>query len=113
MVVEAAVLAGMLGLVIYVVTSLLLRSLGQRSPSAPGSAPPGSSLPGTWRVAHYDARGQTHVVLRRISNDHRVLDEHLIASLRTDDPEYDEKFLAAMSTARQRQALFEAEEHGA
>ena len=42
--------------------------------------------------------------------DTRVIDEHMIASVRADDPEYDAKFLAAMDAARQRQALFEAED---
>jgi len=38
-----------------------------------------------------------------------VVDEHVIATLRVDDPEYDAKFLSAMATARERRALFEAE----
>jgi hypothetical protein len=41
-----------------------------------------------------------------------VLDEHVIATVRSDDPEYDDKFLVAMNAARQRQALFEAEDGG-
>jgi hypothetical protein len=36
----------------------------------------------------------------------------MITSVRSDDPEYDDKFLAAMDAARQRQALFEAEDGG-
>lgn len=36
----------------------------------------------------------------------------MIASVRSDDPAYDDKFLAAMDTPRQRQALFEAEDGG-
>lgn len=39
-----------------------------------------------------------------------MLGEHHIAMLRVDDPEYDDKFLATMSIARQRQALFETKE---
>jgi hypothetical protein len=39
-----------------------------------------------------------------------VVDEHAIASIPVDDPEYDAKFLTAMSIARERRALFEAEE---
>jgi hypothetical protein len=100
--VEAAVVIGLLGVVIYAITSLLLRPQDQRRPS---------SLPGTWRVAHYDAKGETHVVLQRISESGtEVLDEHVVAIFRSDDSEYDDLFLAAMNTARQRQALFEAEE---
>lgn len=101
-VVEAAVLVGLLGVVVFAITSFLLRSPDQRHPS---------SLPGTWRVAHYDADGKTHVVLQKTSESRStVLDEHVIATVASDDPEYDDKFLAAMSAARQRQALFEAED---
>lgn len=100
--VEAAVLIGLLGVMIYAVTSFLLRSPDQRRPS---------SLPGTWRIGHYDAEGETHVILQKTSPaGSTVLDEHVIATFPSDDPEYDDKFLAAMSAARQRQALFEAED---
>src|SRR5215203_1181536 len=103
-IVEAVVLIGLVGLMIFWMTSLLLRSAN------PG---PGFSPPGTWRVAHYDAKGETRVVLQKVrEGDTRVLDEHVITSVRSDDPEYDDKFLAAMSAARQRQALFEAEDGG-
>ena len=63
---EAAFVFGLVGVMIYGITMLLLRAGEQRRPS-PRS--------GTWRVVHYDAR-----------------------------------FLAAMDTARQRRALFEAED---
>jgi hypothetical protein len=100
--VEAVFVIGLVGVMIYGVMSLLLRAQDQRRPS---------SLSGKWRVAHYDVKQETHVVLQRISESGiKVLDEHVVATLRSDDPEYDDKFLAAMNTARQRQALFEAEE---
>ena len=99
--VEAVVLIGLVGLLVFAVTSLLQRSADQ-GPQVPA--------PGTWRVAHYDAKGETHVVLQKVrEGDTRVLDEHVITTIRSDDPEYDDKFLAAMDAARQRQALFEAE----
>lgn len=102
--IEAAVLVGLLGLMIYVVTSYFLRSPDQHERPSPA---------GTWRVGHYDARGRTHVVLQKVSESRgAVVDEHVIAAFPSDDPEYDEKFLAAMSAARQRQALFQAEEDG-
>jgi hypothetical protein len=102
MMVEAGFLIGLVGLMIYGLTSFLLRPQDPRRLS---------SLAGRWRVAHYDTRQETHVVLRKVSSDGmRVLDEHVIATVRSDDPEYDDKFLAAMAVARQRQALFEAEE---
>lgn len=110
--VEAAVLVGLLGVVVYAITTFLLRPADHRSPDhrSPDQRPP-ASLPGTWRVAHYDADGKTYVVLQKTSASRSaVLDEHVIATVASDDPEYDDKFFAAMSAARQRQALFEAEE---
>ena len=99
--VEAVVLIGLVGLLVFAVTSLLQRS------ADPG---PQVAAPGTWRVAHYDAKGETHVVLQKVrEGDTRVLDEHVITSIRSDDPDYDDKVLAAMDAARQRQALFESE----
>ena len=100
--VEAVSLIGLLGVMIYAITSLLVRPRGPRR---------ASSLSGKWRVAHYDVKHQTHIVLQKVSESGaQVLDEHVIATLRSDDPEYDDKFLAAMNTARMRQALFESEE---
>ena len=67
----------------------------------------------TWAEKHYDVQGTTRVVLQRISpTGDAVLDEHVIATVPVDDPEYDAKFLDAMSTARERRALFETEERG-
>ena len=99
--VEAVVLIGVVGLAIFWMTSLLLRSSTGRPQVTPA---------GTWRVAHYDAKGETRVVLQKVRDgDTHVLDEHVVGSIRTDDPDYDEKYLAAMDAARQRQAVFEAE----
>ena len=39
-----------------------------------------------------------------------VLDEHVIAEIAVNDPDYDELFMTAMATARQRKAIFETEE---
>ena len=39
-----------------------------------------------------------------------VLDEHVIAEIPVSDPDYDELFMTAMATARQRKAIFETEE---
>lgn len=101
-VIEAVALIGFLGLMIFWLTSHLLRSTHQ-GPQFTG--------PGTWRVAHYDIKGETRVVLQKVrEGGSDVLDEHVIASVRSDDPEYDDRFLTAMNAARQRQALFEAED---
>lgn len=103
-VLEAVILIGLVGLMIFWMTSHLL---------PPTNQGPQVSGPGTWRVAHYDTKGETRVVLQKVRDgDTRVLDEHVITSVRADDPEYDDKFLAAMNAARQRQALFEAEDGG-
>jgi hypothetical protein len=100
--VEAAFVIGMVGAMIYGITVLLLRPQEERR---------ASPVAGRWRVAHRDTKGETHVVLQKISESgFKVLDEHVVATFRSDDPDYDGKFLAAMSTARQRQALFESED---
>jgi hypothetical protein len=100
---EAALVVGMVWLVVYGTIRLLTRPQSrERHPVAPT---------GAWRAVHYDVQGRTHVVLQRTSPDgDYVLDEHVIATVPVEDPEYDAKFLAAMSTARERRALFEAEE---
>lgn len=99
---EVALVLGMVGLIVYCTIRLLTRPLDQRRP--PMRA-------GQWRTAHYDAEGVTRVVLQKISpSGVDVLDEHVVATVRVDDPEYDAKFFTAMTTARERRALFEAEE---
>ena len=97
---EAALVVGLLGLLVYGTIMVLTRPQAQRPPAP---------LAGSWRVAHYDAHGATRVVLQR-STAAAVLDEHVVATIRCDDPEYEVKFMDAMATARERLALFEAEE---
>ena len=100
---EAALVIGMVWVLVYGTIRLLTPPQIRRAPV---------STAGRWRVVHYDVQGTTHVALQRVSPDgDHVLDEHVIATVRVDDPEYDAKFLAAMSTARERRAMFEAEEH--
>ena len=101
MILEAVVVLGLAGAIIYGTILLFTRPPGQhRSPSYAGQ----------WRTAHYDLKGQTHVVVERVSPTGRdVLDEHVISTIPVDDPEYDTKFLLAMSAARERRALFESE----
>ena len=98
---EAAFVFGLLGVVTYVI----LRSL----------LPPAQSRPATrsgrWVVVHYDADGSTRVAVEKVSTGGvTVLDEHVVATIAIDDADYDAKFLAAMAAARERQALFEAED---
>src|SRR5262245_20030205 len=65
---------------------------------------------GHWRTTHYDVHGHTRVVVQKVAPAGTdVLDEHVIAEIPVGDPDYDELFMTAMATARQRQAIFEAE----
>jgi hypothetical protein len=98
---EAAVVFGLLGLMVYATIRLLTQPRTPRRPAA---------QPGTWQAAHYDAKGETRVVLQKVAPGGGVVDEHLVAAVRVDDPSYDHAFLTAMATARERLALFEAEE---
>src|SRR5262245_55981957 len=64
-----------------------------------------------WEAAHFGADHTTRVVVRKVvPTTDVVLDEHLVAVVGDDDPNYDAKFLQAMAEARQRVALFESEE---
>jgi FAD/FMN-containing dehydrogenase len=99
--VEAVVVFGLLGLITYVTIQLLTRP-PERRPAL---------RTGRWCAVHYDAEGETRVAVQRVADgSHTVLDEHLVARIPVADPEYDARFLAAMAAARERQALFEAEE---
>ena len=98
--VEALLVVGVIGLLVYAVVQALLSRQGH----------PAAAV-GRWRVAHYDVDGHTRVVVHKVrSGGTQVLDEHVIAEIPVDDPEYDELFMTAMSRARQRQAIFETEE---
>ncbi len=95
------VVLGLVALGVYVVVRAVLGT--GRSRALPG--------PGQWRATHYDAKGLTHVVVQKISpGGTNILDEHVVATIRLDDPDYDSAFLAAMSAARERRAIFESEE---
>ena len=99
---EAVLVLGLFAVLVFTALMLLMR---------PGDQQPSASLPGEWRVAHYDTSGVTKVVVQKVARTGgAVLDEHLVAALPVGDPEYDAAFLAAMSTARERRALFESEE---
>ena len=88
-------------LVFTAATFLFTRSKEQREPVGAGE----------WRATHYEADGVTRVVVQKVSaTGVNLLDEHVVAELHRDDADFDSRFLEAMSTARQRQSLFEAEE---
>ena len=99
---EAAVVIGLVALVVFVLAMFLMsRSGSQRDPVGSGR----------WRATHYEADGVTKVVVQKVSaTGVNLLDEHVVAELHRDAADFDSRFLEAMSTARQRQSLFEAEE---
>lgn len=98
---EVAFVLGVAGLLVFGTIRLLTRSQDRRLPA---------SGEGRWVTAHYDVKGTTRVVVQKVSpTGVNVLDEHVVATLRIDDPEYDAQFLTAMATARERRALFESE----
>jgi hypothetical protein len=97
---EGLLIVGALGLLLYAVIRALETKPGHPAVTA-----------GHWRVAHYDVTGHTRVVVHKVRpGGAQVLDEHVIAEIPVDDPEYDELFMTAMATARQRKAIFETEE---
>src|SRR4051794_29688035 len=97
---EAVVLVLLLGAAVYGTVVLVSRS---RDGGVAGRV--------EWRVNHRDVHGETRVVLQKVSRGGiTVLSEHVVASIPVGDPAYDEKFLAAMTAARERRALFESEE---
>ncbi len=99
---EALLVLGAVGLAGYGAFRLLVRSQQRPLPGARA---------GQWRATHYDAKGSTRVVLQKLSpTGTNLLDEHVIETIRLDDPEYDSKFMTAMAVARERRAMFETEE---
>ena len=99
---EAAAVIGLVAVVVLVAATFIM------SRAKPGGEPVGS---GHWRATHYEAEGVTRVVVQKVSaTGVNLLDEHVVAELHRDDADFDSRFLEAMSTARQRQSLFEAEE---
>jgi hypothetical protein len=96
---EGLLIVGAVGLLYTVIRALESR------PGHPAVAA------GHWRAAHYDVDGHTRVLVHKVSSGGgQVLDEHVIAEIAADDPAYDEIFMTAMATARQRKAIFETEE---
>jgi pyridoxamine 5'-phosphate oxidase family protein len=99
---ESIVVLGMVGLVIYLVISMLTRD---------GEPPRVAVTGGRWRAAHYARGNSTYVVVRKVLPDRAtVIDEHIVETLAENDPDYDARFLEAMARARQRAALYESEE---
>ena len=102
MLLEAVAVTGLLALVVFTgALWFMSRSKQEAQPVASGH----------WRATHYDAKGLTRIVVQKVSaTGVNLLDEHVVAELHRDEPDYDTRFLEAMNTARQRQSVFEAEE---
>ena len=100
---KGVLLVGIICVLLYVVVRVLLSSQRQEPHPALNA--------GHWRTTHYDVDGHTKVVVHKVTPaGTHVLDEHVIAEIPVSDPDYDELFMTAMATARQRQAIFETEE---
>jgi hypothetical protein len=98
---DALIVLGVVGLLFYV---------GARAVSGAGRKTLAVG-PGQWRTTHYDVKGITRIVVQKVSpGGTNILSEHVVTTIRVDDPDYDAKFLAAMSTARERRAMFESED---
>ena len=100
---EGLLVVGIFGVLLY----LAIRALSTRQVQ---ELHPAVKI-GRWRTAHYDVDGHTKVVVQKVTPaGTHVLDEHVIAEVPVRDPDYDELFMTAMATARQRKAIFESEE---
>jgi hypothetical protein len=100
--VDAVLVLGAVGVAVYGAIRLVGRARYQL---------PAASSPGQWRATHYDVKGATRVVLQKMSpSGANLLNEHVVETIRLDDPDYDAKFMTAMAAARERRALFESED---
>jgi hypothetical protein len=99
--IEALVALGVVALIVYATIVVSTRNQQPGRPAVAGAR---------WEATHYAADHTTHVVVRKVvPGTGTVLDEHLVANVADDDPDYDAKFLQAMALARERVALFESE----
>jgi hypothetical protein len=104
--VDVALVLAFVGIGLYALLRILMSSA-----SATRTGSGAAAGPGHWRTTHYDVKGVTRVVVQKLSaGGTNLLNEHVVATISTDDPDYDAKFLAATATARERRAMFEAEE---
>jgi hypothetical protein len=55
-----------------------------------------------WKLRHYGERGATVVTASLMLPDGRVLDQHVVARIPEDDPEWTAKFLEASAVAEER-----------
>lgn len=100
---EGLALLALVGLLVFGAITLATRGTGRTPPAL-------TQGPARWRTGHYAASGHTRIVVQRVAPDGAVVDEHVVATVPEDDPDYDALFLEGMARARQRVALYEAEE---
>ena len=101
---EALVVVGVAAIVVYAMYAAL-NSTGH------GMEKTDTTVAGRWETAHYGVHGATKVVVRKAApSTGKSSDEHVVAVIPDDDPDYEEKFLHAMAQARSRAALFDSEE---
>ena len=55
-----------------------------------------------WKLRHFGDRGATVVTASLMLPDGRVLDEHVVARVAEDDPDWTTRFLAASAVAEER-----------
>jgi hypothetical protein len=100
---ETLVVVGVAGVIVYAMYGFL-SGIGHGTETS-------ASVAGRWETAHYGVNGVTRVVVRKTApRTGKPLDEHVVAVIPDDDPDYDEKFLHAMAQARSRAALFASED---
>ena len=100
---ETLVVVGVAVVIVYAMYAIL-SSTGQGTESSV------ANVASRWETAHYGVNGATKVVVRKAApRKGKVLDEHVVAVIPDDDPDYEEKFLHAMAQARSRAALFDSE----
>jgi hypothetical protein len=101
--VEALVVLGVVALIVYAAVVALGDGAQRGRPTTVVGA--------RWEATHHAAGHTTRVVVRKVvPATGTVLDEHLVAVIPDEDPDYDANFLQAMAQARQRVALFESED---
>lgn len=111
MLLEAAVVLGVVSACLYLAFRAVLATQDGSGDSGHRLGRLTGAETGGWQVTHYDRRGVTRVVVRKMSADGtHLLDEHEVAEIPIGDADYDQRFLAAMATARERRALFESED---
>jgi hypothetical protein len=101
--VEALAVIGVVTLIVYLMTSAIIRRTGQSQTMSVDAHT-------RWEATHYAVKDATRVVVRKIGQDTGdILDEHVLAQIANADPDFDARFLHAMEQARYRAALFESE----